>query len=327
MLPYIKGNEVWGIAKIYDEDAAKEILEGDISTSPAVQFDSSAGNTTLTTEGGDPLLVEGVPFLLDHIAIVTKSRGSQGVWDKGGEPAGVLLTNEALTMTEDTKADAAGDKLDVLIQMMSGISARLDQVEKNLPAEPLVTAADKSMKKDEDEIMAADEKDEEDEKKEKMDAKIKSRKDEKEKDLLREEEAMRKDEEDAKYADAQARCESIMASFGKRASAPLQGERYNSYRVRLLKGLQAHSDSYKDIDLASITDVKLLDLAEKKIYEDSAIAARSGSTIPTGQLVEITEQDSAGRMVKKFKGCVGAWLDEFKSPSQRAMQFHMHNNR
>ena len=93
MLPYIQGDEVWGIAKIYDEDAAKEIMEGEISTSPSVVFDNTAGNTTLTTESGQPLLIEGVPFLLDHIAIVTKARGSKGVWDKGGDATGVLLTN------------------------------------------------------------------------------------------------------------------------------------------------------------------------------------------------------------------------------------------
>jgi len=100
MLPYIKGDEVWGIAKIYDQDAIDEICEGEISTSPSVVFDNTAGNTTLTTENGDPLLIEGVPFLLDHIAIVTKARGSKGVWDKGGEPAGVLLTNPEVSNYE-----------------------------------------------------------------------------------------------------------------------------------------------------------------------------------------------------------------------------------
>lgn len=97
MLPYIKGDEVWGIAKIYDQDAIKEICEGEISTSPAVVFDNTAGNITLKTEDGSPLLIEGVPFLLDHIAIVTKARGSKGVWDKGGDPAGVLLTNHEVS--------------------------------------------------------------------------------------------------------------------------------------------------------------------------------------------------------------------------------------
>ena len=97
MLPYIKGDEVWGIAKIYDQAAIDEILEGEISTSPAVVFDNTAGNITLTTENGEPLLIEGVPFLLDHIAIVTKARGSKGVWDKGGDAAGVLLTNNEVS--------------------------------------------------------------------------------------------------------------------------------------------------------------------------------------------------------------------------------------
>jgi len=102
MLPYIKGDEVWGIAKIYDQDAIDEIVRGvipgeEVSTSPAVVFDETAGNITLTTENGEPLLIEGVPFLLDHIAIVTKARGSKGVWDKGGDAAGVLLTNNEVS--------------------------------------------------------------------------------------------------------------------------------------------------------------------------------------------------------------------------------------
>jgi hypothetical protein len=100
MLPYIKGDEVWGIAKIYDQNSIKEICEGEISTSPAVVFDQTAGNITLTTENGEPLLIEGVPFLLDHIAIVTKARGSKGVWDKGGDAAGVLLTNNEVSENE-----------------------------------------------------------------------------------------------------------------------------------------------------------------------------------------------------------------------------------
>ena len=97
MLPYIQEDEVWGIAKIYDQEAIKEICEGEISTSPAVVFDNTAGNITLTTENGEPLLIEGVPFLLDHIAIVTKARGSKGVWDKGGDATGVLLTNNEVS--------------------------------------------------------------------------------------------------------------------------------------------------------------------------------------------------------------------------------------
>lgn len=96
ILPYILNDEVWGIAKIYDEDAIKEICSTEVSTSPSVVFDQTADNTVLTTESGEPLLIEGKPFLLDHIAIVTEAKGSKGVWDKGGDPTGVLLNNETL---------------------------------------------------------------------------------------------------------------------------------------------------------------------------------------------------------------------------------------
>ena len=63
ILPYIKGDEVWGIAKIYDKDAMKEISEGEVSTSPSVVFDNTAGNTTLTTESGEPPLARAVDWV------------------------------------------------------------------------------------------------------------------------------------------------------------------------------------------------------------------------------------------------------------------------
>lgn len=360
ILPYIKGDEVWGVAKIYDQPSINEILEGDISTSPAVVFDNTAGNTTLTTENGEPLLIEGVPFLLDHIAIVTKARGSKGVWDKGGDPAGVLLTNpEVSDMTEkvnEPKADAQGDKLDAILNAVGKLAARVDSMEKNLPAPPLVTAADKKRKdddeakKDDDDRMDDDEeakKDDDDRKDDDAKAK-KHRKDAKgsdkgeeegpagemkpdddaRKDDDEEEEEMAKkaDDEAAEYADAQAKADSVLANFGKSASRPLQGESLMSYRKRLLRGMQAYSDSFKGIDLNSIRDAKLLDLAEKQIFADAASAARQSAGVPAGQLVEIHERDRAGRTITKFRGSMSAWLDDFKLPTHRVTSFHTANN-
>jgi len=346
ILPYIKGDEVWGIAKIYDQPSINEILEGDISTSPAVVFDNTAGNTTLTTENGEPLLIEGVPFLLDHIAIVTKARGSKGVWDKGGEPAGVLLTNpEVSDMTEkvnEPKADAQGDKLDAILNAVGALAARVDSMEKNLPAPPLVTAADKKAKKDEEVQMDDDDSKKDDDskaKKHRKDAKgsdegkeeapageMKPDDDCRMDDDDEEEMAKKADEEAAKYADAQAKADSVLAGFGKSASRPLQGESVTSYRKRLLRGMQAYSDSFKGIDLNSIRDAKLLDLAEKQIFADAAMASRNSAGVPAGQLVEIHERDRAGRIITKFKGSMSAWLDDFKLPAHRVTSFHTANN-
>lgn len=331
VLPYIKGDEVWGIAKIYDKDAMAQIIEeGEspegISTSPSVVFDNTAGNTTLTTENGEPFLIEGVPFLLDHIAIVTKERGSKGVWDKGGDATGVLLTNlEVSDMDKENlmepKADAQGDKLDAILKALGGIAARVDEMEKNLPAAPLVTAVDK---KDDD---AKEEKAEKADDSGEVEGKAGEIKpDEAAKMDDDEEEAAKKDEEAAEYADAQAKADSVLASFGKSASRPLQGESLMAYRKRLLRGLQAYSDSYKGINLASIKDAGLLALAEKQIFADAVTASRADSNLPAGQLVEINEKDRAGRTITKFRGSMSAWLDDFKVPALRATAFHTANN-
>jgi len=379
ILPYIKGDEVWGIAKIYDQDAVNTILSQEVSTSPSVVFDQTAGNTTLTTENGEPLLIEGVPFLLDHIAIVTEARGSKGVWDKGGEPKGVLLTNnEVSDMSEnkvEPKADAQGDKLDAILSALNSISVRVDEMEKNLPAPPLVTAADKKRKDDDDMRMddedleeknmespkhvmkKADKKrkdDDEMEMKDDDDDMKRHRKDNddsmKRKDYMGsnpvehgpageikpddddakmdddDEMAMKKDEEAAEYADMQAKCDSVLAAFGKSASRPLQGESLMAYRKRLLRGLQAYSDSFKDINLASIKDAKLLDLAEKQIINDAMTAAKTSSHVSGDQLIAIQSRDSSGRTITKYRGSMSAWLDDFKVPPMRATQFHTANN-
>jgi len=375
MLPYIKGDEVWGIAKIYDQDAVNEICEGEISTSPSVVFDNTAGNTTLTTENGEPLLIEGVPFLLDHIAIVTKARGSRGVWDKGGDATGVLLNNQEVSdMNDNTiapKADAQGDKLDAVLAVLGNLAARMDAMEKELPAPPLVTAADKK-RKDDDSKHRKDDDDEEEEEMAKKDdddeseseakAYMMRKADKKRKDAEgsdpkehgkageikpddegmvehpghmefkkddddEEEEAMRKDEEEAAMCDAQAKADSVYASFGKSASRPLKGEGLLSYRKRLLRGLQAYSDSYKSVNLASIKDAQLLNIAEKQIFNDALMAAKSPTMFAPDQLIEIHEKDRAGRTITKFKGAMEAWLGDFKVPSMRVKEFHLFNNK
>jgi 8-oxo-dGTP pyrophosphatase MutT (NUDIX family) len=104
LLPYIDGDEVWGIAKIYDDHVAALMEEKTLSTSPAVFFGEPGVNKKMTLENGSTLLIEGKPSLLDHLAIC-----EQGVWDKGGEPSGVRSeTREDADMpktAEEMKAD------------------------------------------------------------------------------------------------------------------------------------------------------------------------------------------------------------------------------
>jgi len=79
MFAYIRGDEVWGIAKIYDAAAVEEMAKP-ASTSPTVVFKNPGANHRLTLEDGSALLIEGAPDLLDHIAVLPEGAG---VWDKG----------------------------------------------------------------------------------------------------------------------------------------------------------------------------------------------------------------------------------------------------
>jgi 8-oxo-dGTP pyrophosphatase MutT (NUDIX family) len=103
-LPYILENEVWGIAKIYD-DGAMAVLEENtpkLSTSPCVVLRPDGSSSKYRLQDGSIILIEGKPALLDHLAIV-----EVGVWDKAGEPSGVLNQLEDPKMPEATLAPAA----------------------------------------------------------------------------------------------------------------------------------------------------------------------------------------------------------------------------
>lgn len=84
-LPYVpagKSEEVWAIVKMYDDAAIRELETNPYSTSPSVTLRKGA-NATKDLDG-EQLLIEGVPALIDHVALC-----AHGVWDKGGPPDGV----------------------------------------------------------------------------------------------------------------------------------------------------------------------------------------------------------------------------------------------
>lgn len=81
-LPYVKGDEVWAITKMYDDAAIHELETNPYSTSPSVTL--RKGSNATKDLDGEQLLIEGVPALIDHVALCRN-----GVWDKGGPPDGV----------------------------------------------------------------------------------------------------------------------------------------------------------------------------------------------------------------------------------------------
>lgn len=206
MLPYLKNNEVWGVARIYDDEAAAMMRRKQLSTSPGVILRKADG-AKMTMEDGKTLLIEGKPVLMDHLAIC-----ENGVWDKGEGPTGVrsdaITENEELAMadedkkSEDKKEEKKGDesgggtqldkvlaKMDEMCGKVDAVSGRMDAFEKKGDA----AKADADEEKGKAEKAAADKKadakgdadDKDDEKEEKKD------------------DADKSDDKDDKKADAQ----------------------------------------------------------------------------------------------------------------------------
>jgi 8-oxo-dGTP pyrophosphatase MutT (NUDIX family) len=140
MLPYIKGDSVWGIAKIYDDEAAEDMALQDLSTSPGVIL-GGVDDIRVKMKDGLVLLIEGDPVLVDHIALCPN-----GVWDKGGDPSGVRTdsvrnstmpqeTEEEKKAREEREAkDAARDAkldrvMDAVTKMADAFGGRLDSID------------------------------------------------------------------------------------------------------------------------------------------------------------------------------------------------------
>lgn len=245
----------------------------------------------------------------------------------------------------EAKADASGDKLDAIMSLLGKVIIRQDEMEakSNLPAKSLEDASGKSdaekeeeAKKDaEEEKMRKDAKAKKDddamadeakalEEKAKMDAEGKK---EGEFGAIKFDED--KEEEDAKndaaFADCQAKADSVYSAFGKSAPRAMSGENLTAYRKRMVRGLQAHSDEMKNVNINLIKDDAMLDVVENRVYSDALTASRGTSSFAKGQLVEIKKVDQAGRTVTEFRGDMAAWLDDFKAPTQRVIRFNTEN--
>lgn len=356
MLPYIKGQEVWGVAKVYDESAVKLMMKGPTSTSPAVLLRGRGNDSKMTLEDGTTLLIEGKPSLLDHLAIC-----ANGVWDKGGEPSGVAntearkdsnMTDEEQAAADKAKKDAAeetekkeakekadadaGVKLDKLLSGIDSVMGVCDSLSKRMDAFEMKEKerADAAMSEDDKAKADKKRKDSEDE-----EAKKKADADEDEKrkadaqklvadaitpittrisDMEKKLPAAMSDADFTALADAQARYDAVLNDFGKRAPRPLEGESVNAYSLRNLASLQANSPAWKDVDLSAIAATKAFAIAEQQIIADSTAAAMSPGGLEPGQLLErVTTDRVTGHRVINFVGN-GTFVRGLKRSGQRA---------
>ncbi|HDR2498322.1 TPA: NUDIX hydrolase [Enterobacter roggenkampii] len=322
--------EVWAIARVYDAEAAEIMATRQLSTSPTVTF--SEMQDSIIKIDGQPLLVEGSPVLLDHVAIC-----EQGVWDKLLAPTGVKsdsIPNEAEKMDEEKIVALINKAIDARM-------AKADSEEADRKAKADAEEAAKKEKADAEakEAEEAKAKADAEEKaaKEKADAEAKEKADAEEAECMAKEKAdseLRQqiadlrsriptelsDEERNEVADAQVKADSVFSCFGKRAPVPLSGEKPLAYRRRLMIQLQEHSPDFKSVDLSSIADSALLSVAEKTIYAD---AQKSASlSVGPGMLREIKRADATGRQISTFEGDPAATWAPFQSGKRQVTSFN-----
>lgn len=334
MLPYIVGDEVRAIARIYDADAINEMRNKQLSTSPGVLFGNKNAGIQKELDDGTMLFVEGDPVVLDHIAIC-----EQGVWDKGGDPTGVDIGGSEVATTEESEALArkdaeekaalaGGDDLHKSIAEILGhvkkltdcygeMSGRMDAIEKGKPGG---TEEADEMRAEKERM---DEARKDAEEKKRMDAdEMKRRMDALESAVAPK---PRTDAEESEMADEQSRMDAVYSAFGKRAPAPLPGEMVNRYRARLANGLKSHSKTWGAVDLSGLSN-DALKIAAEQIRNDAAVAAAS-PTVEAGQLIARTETSASGHRITRFIGTYEAANSQFKRRMHRVTSFNPNHGR
>ncbi|EAO0951766.1 NUDIX domain-containing protein [Salmonella enterica] len=334
--------EVWAIARVYDAEAAEIMATRQLSTSPTVKFVEVPKSIIVD---GQPLLVEPSPELLDHVAIC-----EQGVWDKLLAPTGVKsdsIPNEAEIMDEEKIVALINKAIDARMAKADSeaadLKAKADAEEAakkekaDAEAKEAKEAEEAKAKADEEAKAAKAKADEGELKKleheakgedDRLERERKEREREKADSQLRQEIAELRsriptelsDEERNEVADAQVKADSVFSCFGKRAPVPLSGEKPLSYRRRLMIQLQEHSPDFKSVDLSSIADSALLNVAEKQIYAD---AQKSASlSVGPGMLREIKRADATGRQISTFEGDPAATWAPFQSGKRQVTSFN-----
>nr|WP_277421382.1 NUDIX hydrolase [Enterobacter asburiae] len=340
MLPYIRGDEVWAVCRIYVRDIVEQIVSGKVSTSPSVVFNNASGNVEVQ-DGDTNFLIEGVPFLLDHIALVTEDHGSLGVWDKEKIPTGVEVSNKTGDIDMDEKqleafqtmlAKAVGDAMGGVNQGIQQLTARMDSLEQGYKAradadDEAKRQADEKAKADEEEQKKADAAAEEQRKADEAEAQKKADEEKAKADEAAEEEKRKADAEekernDAAMSEAQAKADSAYNSLGKRAPEPFSGEKALDFRKRALIAMQKHSPQHANVNIRAIADSATLSVLEDAIYDAARKTITEEMNNTQGQLHKRVRNDEAGRRITEYVGDPNVWLSAFKTPARRVAKFN-----
>lgn len=140
-LPYIKGDEIWGVCKIWSEQAMEAIEQNDFSTSCSFR----AGTQNITVNDTE-VKKDLSPQSANHVAILQEN---MGVWDKCNPEAISINTNsnedEQMAVIKDQSPDAeaegGNDFQSKVLSILDSLISIIDALESTESTEVAATEA------------------------------------------------------------------------------------------------------------------------------------------------------------------------------------------
>jgi hypothetical protein len=132
-------------------------------------------------------------------------------------------------------------------------------------------------------------------------------------------------EREKNVQEARARLDEVIQPFNRSAPRPFTDENAELYRKRTLPMVQQYAPNYQNV---KVDDARgsAFDLLEKQIYDDARQEARRPTTVPDGELRQVTRYDASGRPYYDFFGSPRAWLDNFSAPKKRLVGIRDNRN-
>lgn len=126
--------------------------------------------------------------------------------------------------------------------------------------------------------------------------------------------------DESAMVDMQVRADSVYQELGRRAPPSMPYEYPDEYRVRLLKELQPHSATWKNIDLEGLSEPAALNLVEQQILQEARADAISPVDIKPHEIRPIVRLDAmTGHTVTRFAGRDTHFVKQFSRVPRQAI--------
>jgi hypothetical protein len=201
--------------------------------------------------------------------------------DEGtGENVDKTLQHAKLDADKAAKKDESDDPLQRILAALGDLSARMDSLERS--------RGDAGKRKDGDGEREEGEGGGEDKEKEKA------------RQLVADAKA---DDDETQITQFRIRADEVLGTFGQASPRALIGEGYRNYAMRVIRGLQAHSERFKGIGLDGLPPSAFAAITSG-ILDDAETVGRTGSDLMGGSvIVERKRRDpSSNRMISEFYG-------------------------